>query len=172
MGCRPQLHAVLTAVRLGTNRRASHDPDHIALSWRLGQPMECTSSVDAVTTEWWPPAPTSKLSAMASDRRLTRARTLPCDGSRRPSATRPNVERRRSWEPWYMRNRMSSLPLFWRAFATNALAMLLAFGALVFAPVTVSIPIAATELVVLASGLVLLLILNLFLLRPAFSPLD
>jgi two-component system, NarL family, sensor histidine kinase UhpB len=42
----------------------------------------------------------------------------------------------------------------------------------VFAPVTVSIPIAATELVVLASGLVLLLILNLFLLRPAFSPLD
>jgi two-component system sensor histidine kinase UhpB len=71
-----------------------------------------------------------------------------------------------------MRNRISSLPLFWRAFATNALAMSLAFWALVFAPVTVSIPIAATELVVLASGLVLLLILNLALLRPAFRPLD
>jgi two-component system sensor histidine kinase UhpB len=71
-----------------------------------------------------------------------------------------------------MRNRMSSLPLFWRAFATNALAMSLAFWALVFAPVTVSIPITATELVVLASGLVLLLILNLLLLRPAFRPLD
>ena len=71
-----------------------------------------------------------------------------------------------------MRNGMSSLPLFWRAFATNALAMLLAFCALVFAPVTVSIPIAATELMALASGLVLLLILNLVLLRPAFRPLD
>src|SRR5688500_5290168 len=93
---------------------------------------------------------------MPADGWLTRERTL-----RSPSGARPNVERRRSWEPWYMRNRMSSLPLFWRAFATNALAMSLAFWALVFAPVTVSIPIAATELAVLASGLVLLLILNL-----------
>ena len=68
--------------------------------------------------------------------------------------------------------RMSSLPLFWRAFATNALAMLLAFAALVLAPITVSVPIAATELIVLAAGLVLLLIFNLVLLRPAFRPLD
>ena len=68
--------------------------------------------------------------------------------------------------------RMSSLPLFWRAFAANALAMLLAFTALVFAPVTVSVPVAATELIVLATGLVLLLIFNLVLLRPAFRPLD
>jgi len=67
---------------------------------------------------------------------------------------------------------MSSLPLFWRAFATNALAMLLAFAALVLAPITVSVPIAATELIVLAAGLVLLLIFNLVLLRPAFRPLD
>jgi two-component system, NarL family, sensor histidine kinase UhpB len=68
--------------------------------------------------------------------------------------------------------RLSSLPLFWRAFATNALAMLLAFAALVLAPVTVSVPVAATELIVLATGLVLLLIFNLVLLRPAFRPLD
>jgi two-component system sensor histidine kinase UhpB len=68
--------------------------------------------------------------------------------------------------------RMSSLPLFWRAFATNALAMLLAFAALVLAPITVSVPIAATELIVLAAGLVLLLSFNLVLLRPAFRPLD
>jgi two-component system, NarL family, sensor histidine kinase UhpB len=99
---------------------------------------------------------------MAADGWLTTERT----------DARPDVGWRRSWQPWRMRNRMSSLPLFWRAFATNAMAMLLAFGALVFAPVTVSIPIAATELVVLASGLVLLLILNLLLLRPAFRPLD
>jgi two-component system, NarL family, sensor histidine kinase UhpB len=71
-----------------------------------------------------------------------------------------------------MRGRMSSLPLYWRVFATNAVAMALAFVSLVFAPVTVSVPVAAAELIVLAIGLVLLLILNLLLLRPAFRPLD
>jgi two-component system sensor histidine kinase UhpB len=71
-----------------------------------------------------------------------------------------------------MRKRISSLPLFWRVFAANAVAMSLAFSALVFAPVTVSAPVAATELIVLAIGLVLVLILNLLLLRPAFRPLD
>ena len=71
-----------------------------------------------------------------------------------------------------MRKRMSSLPLFWRVFATNALAMSLAFVALVFAPVTVSVPVSVAELMVLAIGLVLLLIFNLLLLRPAFRPLD
>jgi two-component system, NarL family, sensor histidine kinase UhpB len=71
-----------------------------------------------------------------------------------------------------MRGRMSSLPLYWRVFATNAVAMALAFAGLVFAPVTVSVPVAAVELIVLAIGLVLLLILNLLLLRPAFRPLD
>jgi two-component system sensor histidine kinase UhpB len=62
--------------------------------------------------------------------------------------------------------------LFWRVFATNATAMLLAFAALVFAPVTVSAPVAATEAAVLAIGLAVLLMLNLLLLRPAFRPLD
>jgi two-component system, NarL family, sensor histidine kinase UhpB len=67
---------------------------------------------------------------------------------------------------------VSSLPLFWRAFATNASAMLLAFTALVFAPVTVSVPIGVGELIVLAIGVVVVLLLNLVLLRPAFRPLD
>src|SRR5918994_5427282 len=71
-----------------------------------------------------------------------------------------------------MRTPVSSLPLFWRVFATNAAAMLLAFAGLVFAPVTVSVPIGADELLVLAIGLVVLLILNLVLLRSAFRPLD
>ena len=71
-----------------------------------------------------------------------------------------------------MRTLVSSLPLFWRVFATNAAAMLLAFAGLVFAPVTVSVPIGAEELAVLAIGLVVLLVFNLVLLRSAFRPLD
>ena len=71
-----------------------------------------------------------------------------------------------------MRTRLNSLPLFWRVFGTNAAVLVLAFLALVFAPVTVSVPPAAFELVVLAAGLLALLALNLALLRPAFRPLD
>jgi two-component system sensor histidine kinase UhpB len=71
-----------------------------------------------------------------------------------------------------MRTRLNSLPLFWRVFGTNAAVLALAFLALVFAPVTVSVPPTAIELVVLAVGLVCLLALNLALLRPAFRPLD
>lgn len=71
-----------------------------------------------------------------------------------------------------MRTRLNELPLFWRVFATNAAVLVLAFLALVFAPVTVSVPPAALELVVLAAGLLALLALNLALLRPAFRPLD
>ena len=71
-----------------------------------------------------------------------------------------------------MRTLVSSLPLFWRVFATNAVAMLLGFAGLVFAPVTVSVPIVAGEILVLALGLVILLVLNLLLLRSAFRPLD
>jgi two-component system, NarL family, sensor histidine kinase UhpB len=67
---------------------------------------------------------------------------------------------------------VSSLPLYWRVFATNASAFLLAFTGLVFAPVTVSAPIGVGELVVLAIGLLAVLLLNLLLLRPAFRPLD
>jgi two-component system sensor histidine kinase UhpB len=71
-----------------------------------------------------------------------------------------------------MRTRLNSLPLFWRVFGTNAAVLVLAFLGLVFAPVTVSVPPAAIELVVLGAGLACLLALNLVLLRPAFRPLD
>jgi len=50
--------------------------------------------------------------------------------------------------------------------------MALAFFALVFAPVTVSVPIGTIEVLELAIGLVVLLVVDLFLLRPAFAPLD
>jgi two-component system sensor histidine kinase UhpB len=71
-----------------------------------------------------------------------------------------------------MRTRLNSLPLFWRVFGANAAVLILAFLGLVFAPVTVSVPPAATELVVLAAGLVCLLAINLALLGPAFRPLN
>jgi two-component system, NarL family, sensor histidine kinase UhpB len=66
----------------------------------------------------------------------------------------------------------SSLPLYWRVFATNASVLLLAFTALVLAPVTVSAPIVIGELTVLAIGLLVVLMVNLLLLRPALRPLD
>ena len=71
-----------------------------------------------------------------------------------------------------MRARLSSLPLLWRVFGTNATLLLVAFLALVFAPVTVSVPPTVTEVVVLAAGLLVLLGVNLVLLRPAFRQLD
>jgi two-component system sensor histidine kinase UhpB len=64
-----------------------------------------------------------------------------------------------------------SLSLFWRVFAANAAVLALAFAGLVFAPVTVSVPVGTGELLVLAAGLVALLVTNLVLLRPAFAPL-
>jgi two-component system sensor histidine kinase UhpB len=57
-------------------------------------------------------------------------------------------------------------------FVTNALVLGLAFAGLVMAPVSVSVPVAASEVVVLGVGLLALLAVSLLLLRPAFRPLD
>ena len=57
--------------------------------------------------------------------------------------------------------RLSSMPLFWQVFATNALALVLALLGLIFLPVTVSVPPHATELVVLLVGLLVVLAINL-----------
>jgi two-component system, NarL family, sensor histidine kinase UhpB len=65
-----------------------------------------------------------------------------------------------------------AVPLFWRVYVTNALMLGLAFVGLIVAPVTVSAPVAATELVLLTAGLAALLAVNLLLLRPAFGPLQ
>ena len=64
------------------------------------------------------------------------------------------------------------VPLIWRVFITNAIVLGLAFAVLVAAPVRVSVPVAAGELLVLGAGLLVLLIVSLVLLRPAFRPLD
>jgi len=71
-----------------------------------------------------------------------------------------------------MRPRLDKLPLFWRVFAANAIVLALAFAGLALAPVTVSAPVAASELAVLAVGLAGLLVVDLMLLRTAFAPLD
>jgi two-component system sensor histidine kinase UhpB len=63
------------------------------------------------------------------------------------------------------------MTLFWRVFATNAAVLIIATLLLIFAPVTVSIPVAATELVVLLAGLAVMLGLTFALLRPAFRAL-
>ena len=70
-----------------------------------------------------------------------------------------------------MRQRLEAMPLLWRVFVTNAVVFGIAIAVLALAPVTVSIPIALTELIVLIVGMLALLVVNLMLLRPAFDPL-
>lgn len=70
-----------------------------------------------------------------------------------------------------VRQRIALLPLFWRVFLTNAVVLALAVALLAFAPVTVSIPVALTELLILLAGMVALLVVDFVLLRPAFEPL-
>jgi two-component system sensor histidine kinase UhpB len=63
--------------------------------------------------------------------------------------------------------------LLWRIFVGNAAAVLLiATLALVVSPATVSFPVAATEAVVLALGLSVMLAVNYLLLRRAVGPLQ
>lgn len=64
------------------------------------------------------------------------------------------------------------MSLRWRVFAINAAALAAAMLALVVSPLTVSFPVALTELVVLTAGLVTLLLANLVLLRRVFAPLE
>jgi two-component system sensor histidine kinase UhpB len=63
------------------------------------------------------------------------------------------------------------MPLLWRVFAGNAAVLLVATLVLVLSPATVSFPIAITELLVLASGLAVMLALDVALLRRALHPL-
>lgn len=71
-----------------------------------------------------------------------------------------------------VRRGMTGLPLFWRVFLTNALVLAIAVTLLAVLPVTVSIPVALTELLILLAGMVAMLAIDFVLLRPAFEPLD
>jgi two-component system, NarL family, sensor histidine kinase UhpB len=64
------------------------------------------------------------------------------------------------------------MPLFWRVFAIVATVLALATVLLIFTPVTVSVPVRTTELVVLLSGFVAILALTFVLLRRAFGALS
>lgn len=65
-----------------------------------------------------------------------------------------------------------TMPFAWRIFAVNAAILVVAAVALAFSPATVSFPIALAEGIVLTLGLIAILIVNLFLIRRSFTPLE
>ncbi|MDH6553978.1 two-component system sensor histidine kinase UhpB [Streptomyces sp. SAI-117] len=71
--------------------------------------------------------------------------------------------------PWKGVNPVS---LFWRIFALNAVVLGSATALLLWAPVTVSVPVLLTEAVILLAGLVVMLVANAALLRIGLAPLD
>jgi two-component system sensor histidine kinase UhpB len=68
--------------------------------------------------------------------------------------------------------RRRRVPLFWQIFVPNALFLALAGVALIVSPATISSPPLLVEVVVVALGLALMLVLNLFLLRRSVAPLE
>ncbi|WP_189215339.1 MULTISPECIES: HAMP domain-containing sensor histidine kinase [Streptomyces] len=64
------------------------------------------------------------------------------------------------------------MSLFWRIFGLNAVVLGTATALLLWAPVTVSVPILLTEAVILVGGLAVMLVANGALLRFGLSPLD
>lgn len=64
------------------------------------------------------------------------------------------------------------MPFAWRIFFVNAAILVAAAVALAFSPATVSFPIALTEGIVLTVGLIAILLVNLFLIRRSFAPLE
>ncbi|WP_031506392.1 HAMP domain-containing sensor histidine kinase [Streptomyces megasporus] len=64
------------------------------------------------------------------------------------------------------------MSLFWRIFGLNALVLGVATALLLWAPVTVSVPVLLTEAVVLVGGLAVMLVANAALLRVGLAPLD
>ncbi|GAA3368038.1 HAMP domain-containing sensor histidine kinase [Streptomyces sannanensis] len=64
------------------------------------------------------------------------------------------------------------MSLFWRIFGLNALVLGSATALLLWAPVTVSVPVLLTEAVILVGGLGIMLVANAALLRIGLAPLD
>ncbi|MEV2250108.1 HAMP domain-containing sensor histidine kinase [Streptomyces sp. NPDC050147] len=64
------------------------------------------------------------------------------------------------------------MTLFWRIFALNAVVLGSATALLLWAPVTVSVPVVLTEAVILVAGLGVMLVANAALLRIGLAPLD
>jgi two-component system sensor histidine kinase UhpB len=70
------------------------------------------------------------------------------------------------------RDALGTAPFAWRIFAVNAVILVAAAMALALSPATVSFPIALTEGIILAVGLIAILIVNLLLVRRSFAPLE
>ncbi|MEU8990566.1 sensor histidine kinase [Streptomyces sp. NPDC048558] len=64
------------------------------------------------------------------------------------------------------------MSLFWRIFVLNAVVLGGATALLLWAPVTVSVPVLLTEAIILVAGLAVMLIANAALLRIGLAPLD
>jgi two-component system sensor histidine kinase UhpB len=62
--------------------------------------------------------------------------------------------------------------LFWRIFGLNAVVLGTATALLLWAPVTVSVPVLLTEAVILVAGLAVMLVANAALLRVGLAPLE
>jgi two-component system sensor histidine kinase UhpB len=65
-----------------------------------------------------------------------------------------------------------TVPLFWRIFALNAVVLAGATAFLLWAPVTVSVPVVFTEAMVLLGGLAVMLVANAVLLQVGLAPLE
>src|SRR5689334_4509708 len=64
-----------------------------------------------------------------------------------------------------------AMSLYWRVLLLNALVLVTATALLLFAPVTVSVPVLPREAWILVGGLVVSLVANALLLRLGFAPL-
>jgi two-component system sensor histidine kinase UhpB len=69
-------------------------------------------------------------------------------------------------------NALARLPLYWRVVLINGLVFVVGTAALAFSPATVSARVLASEAVVLAVGLTVILSLNALLLSRSLRPLD
>lgn len=67
---------------------------------------------------------------------------------------------------------MTPVSLYWRIFGLNAVVLGAATALLLWAPVTVSVPVLLTEAVILVGGLAVMLVANAALLRIGLAPLD
>jgi two-component system sensor histidine kinase UhpB len=64
------------------------------------------------------------------------------------------------------------MTLFWRVFLVNAALLIAGVLVLALTPITVSAKIRLIQAIVLAAGVVIVLVANLLLLRPLFTPLE
>jgi two-component system sensor histidine kinase UhpB len=68
--------------------------------------------------------------------------------------------------------RSRELPLFWQIFAPNAIVLLTASAALTLSPATISSPVVGREVLTVAVGVLLLILVNFLVIRRAVRPVE